>query len=487
MKSIGRRRFLALTAAGLSCAALGNETVSTSPIMADKTGVLDALGLKRIGQVTPRPSKSIEASPLSVGFEVLDRKCFNPVRTYEHLAQLGVKWARCQTGWCRCETERGNYDFKWLDDVVDSLLAIGIQPWFNLGYGNTLYTPSAPDEYAVGWVPVYDDTAMQAWLRFTQALAEHFAARVKHWEIWNEPNISNFWQPNKPNAHDYVNLVAQTAPVIRKAVSGASIIGLACSGIKMEYIEACLEAGLTDHIDIVSYHPYRALPEDNYDREILRLREAISTRRKGIELWQGENGCPSQGGPESVGALSKLNWTETSQAKWLLRRILIDLRLGIALTSYFHTVDLLNYRSKTNFKGLLRGADYTPKPAYYAYQCLCALFDAKTKPTALSPIFLDQDTQLIQQGEFVRDGRALYACWFPANLQQEWKMRTISLRLTFPEDAAITDPVLIDPLDGKAYAPTKTTASKRTLEVHDLPLLDYPLILTDRQLVANTV
>lgn len=479
MKNIPRRRFLGLTAFGLTYAAFGQETENAAA-----ASVFDPARFEQIGKITPRASITIEKSPLSVGFEVLDRKCFEPERAYPHLAQLGVKWARCQTGWCRCETERGQYDFHWLDEVVDSLLKIGIQPWFNLGYGNRLYTPDAPDEAAVGWVPVYDDAAMQAWLRFTQALAEHFAPRVKHWEIWNEPNIANFWKPNKPNAGDYVKLVAQTAPVIRKAVPGAVIIGVACSGIKMEYIDACLAAGLTDHVDVISYHPYRPKPEEGYEQEIARLRGSIAAHRKGVEIWQGENGCPSKGGPESTGALSKLNWTETAQAKWLLRRILLDLRLEIPLTSYFHTVDLVNYQEKTNFKGLLRGHEYTPKPAYYAYQNLCALFDAKTRRAAFEAERLDGEKAELLECGFVREGRALCAYWFPADLLEPWKPQTLSMRITFPENAFIAEPIVIDPFSGQAYAPREKSVKKTGVEFPDLPLLDYPLIVADRSVLT---
>jgi len=85
-----------------------------------------------LGKVKPRPGRQIAASPLGIGFETLDRRMFQPERTYEHLARLGVKWARVQTGWCRCETEKGRFDFAWLDEIVDALIGIGVQPWFNL-------------------------------------------------------------------------------------------------------------------------------------------------------------------------------------------------------------------------------------------------------------------------------------------------------------------------------------------------------------------
>ena len=485
MCDLSRRLFLAMAGTGFACAAFGEDA---PPLPEERVGnpvALEVFGLKRVGYVVPRPSISVEASSLSVGFEVLDRQCFIPERTYASLAQLGVKWARCQTGWCRCETKPGEYAFGWLDAVVDSLLAIGIQPWFNLGYGNRLYTPESPDEYAVGWVPVYDEAAMEAWLRFTRTLAEHFASRVRHWEIWNEPNITNFWKPKEPNGTDYVRLVAQTAPVIRKAIPGATIIGLTCSGIKMKYIEECLNAGLAEHIDVLSYHPYRAIPEEVYDDELMQLRNAIASRGKAIQVWQGENGCPSKGGPESTGALSKLDWNENAQAKWLLRRILTDLRHDLPLTSYFHTVDLLHYQGKTNFKGLLRGADYTPKPAYYAYQCLCALFDAKTRHTSISTELPGQEKVRLQEAGFVRDGRALYAFWLPADLLKPYEARTISIHLCLPGGSVLDDPVLMDPLSGQAYEGIVIKTDTSGIVAHDLPLLDYPLILADRGLIRE--
>ena len=74
--------------------------------------------LEVIGKVRPRPSAQIAASPLGVGFETLDRKMFEPEPVYPFLAELGAKWARVQTGWCRCEPAQGKYDFAWLDAIV---------------------------------------------------------------------------------------------------------------------------------------------------------------------------------------------------------------------------------------------------------------------------------------------------------------------------------------------------------------------------------
>lgn len=471
-----RRGFLksaALSSAGLTF----NRAVSA----VDGTDLGEAC--ERLGRIAPAAGRDIKASPLSVGFEVLDRHGFDPARTYEHVAKLGVKWARCQTGWCRCETVKGAYDFAWLDEVVDSLLDAGVTPWFNLGYGNRLYTPDAPDEFAVGWAPVFSDEALAGWLRFTEHLARQFKDRVKCWEIWNEPNITHFWQPEKPNAEDYTRLVAKTAPVIREQITGSFIIGAALAGVRMDYLDACFESGLGGLVDAISYHPYRAIPEERYDLDMAALRESIAKYAPGLKLWQGENGCPSVGGPESTGALSQLEWDESRQAKWLLRRIVLDLRYGVDLTSYYHTVDLVGYRGKTNFKGLLRGSDYTPKASYFAYQCLCALFDSATQRAELRLELIGQEKVKLQEAHFTRKGKAVYAYWFPADLQKPWDPRTLSMTLDTREDAALDDTILVDPLSQEVFRLPSAKHEAGRVVLENLPLRDYPLLITGAEAV----
>ena len=447
--------------------------------------------MQAIGKVAPRPSKAIEASPLSVGFETLDRRMFQPERTYEHLAKLGVKWARVQTGWARTETVKGRYDFAWLDGVVDSLRKIGIQPWFSISYGNRLYTPEAPDKSAVGWVPIFDEEAKAGWVRYTRTIARRYRDRVRHYEIWNEPNHSGaFWKPKKPNAEEYVELIRVTASVIREEVPEAVIVGGALAGMPTRYLQQCLDAGMGGLVDKVSYHPYRPLPEGGgYAKTIAQWRKLLAKSNPKIRLWQGENGAPSQ--PRGVGAMANLAWTEERQAKWLCRRILTDLSLGVELTSYFHTVDMVNYNwgaggtGKTNFKGLLHGTDYTPKMSYRAYQCLCALFDSETK-LALLKLRVERSVpppeipRPVHTATFRRRGKAVVAYWLPTDLFRRFVPRRATI--TLAEEGALTQPVLIDPLTSAVYpvAGAKQDGGSWTLPA--LPLLNHPLVITDRSI-----
>ncbi len=439
--------------------------------------------LPRLGKIRPVPSKRIESSPMSVGFEGLGHRRFDPTKTYRHLAALGVKWARCLTGWNRCEQTPGEFTFGWLDKIVDSLLEIGVQPWFNLGDSNKLYTRAQLDTSVGWWPPIFDVEAQKAWVRFVGKLADHFSDRVTHWEIWNEPNYPIFWKPNKPDAADYVELVKITVPEIRNRVRSSVIIGGATAHIPFDYIGECLKAGLGDLIDRFSYHPYRAIPEAHYDQDIRRLRKMIAKRNNKVRLWQGENGCPSRGGKDTSGAFHMLDWNETRQAKWVLRRILSDLRLDLELTSYFHMVDTISGRGRTNRKGLLRN-DYSPKPSYHAFQCLCTLYDSTTKRIDITPELVGQRHEQLQDGVFIRNGRVIYAWWLPADLFKPFIPRKVDVHMPLPPGASLQDPVLIDPLNQTVFSLPHAIVANGNLRLKGLPVLDYPLMVTDRT-IAN--
>jgi len=485
MHLVRRREFLGGALA--STIAFGRTAEATDGHVVDRLPVL--------GKVAPRDSKAIAASPLSIGFETLDRKMFDPERTYAHVARLGVKWARLHAGWCRTERKPGEYDFAWLDQVVDRLRQIGVQPWLCVGFGNRLYTPQAPFESAVGWIPTGTAEGRAAWLAYVDRLAEHYRGRVRHYEIWNEPNGKSFWRPGTPDPRQYVEFTALTAPVIRRRIADAVIVGGAVAGMDTRFFQACMECGLGQHIDKASFHSYRPWPEKNYQEDVQQWRRIIARHKPGIGLWHGEVGAASQ--PGGAGGRANYPWTETRQAKWMLRRFVSDLRMKIELVSYFHAVDLVNYggadgpTGRTNFKGLLRGADYTPKPAYFAYQCLCTLFDAQTVREEL-PLHFQQAAgggavpldEIVWAG-FTRGGKAIFAYWHPPGMDWERTDEQVDLTLPSHGGARLTAPVLVDPLTSTVYRLDRAQRHGDAWKIPAAPLADHPLLLTDRAVAVG--
>jgi hypothetical protein len=453
--------------------------------------------LQVIGKLKPRSGHEINSSVLGVGFETLDRELFNPAKCYEPLGKLGIKWARCQTGWNRCEKVKGQYDFSWLDEVVDNLLIVGIQPWFNVGYGNKLYTPGAENNSAVGWIPTNSEEAMKGWENFVKALAVHFKGRVRYYELWNEPNVTPFWRPVKPSPEAYVEFIRRTEGALHQEFPDAVVIGGGFGGFPTGFLARSLEIGLVQYIDKLSFHPYTLIPEwypngNEYIDEVSDWRKLIAKYNPEMNLWQGECGCPSTN--YSVGALKKYDWNESRQARWLLRRLINDLGLGLEMISWYHTCDQAGYgkavyapSEKVNaYFGLLRLDDYSPKPSYYAFQNMCALFDSQTQVSDFGEMMIsfaeDVDTSALKHATFIRDGFFVCAYWLAVNVTEDRESQSFDIRVNLNSNSLLKKPVLIDPMNGQVMK-LDGTLKKMNWYFPGVPLKDYPMIITDERVI----
>ena len=81
------------------------ETVSAQFILTAPDRVRTPLNveMKQIGTITPRSTKDIESSRLTVGCETIDRDHVVWDHYKDYLPPLGVKKIRLQAGWPKCE------------------------------------------------------------------------------------------------------------------------------------------------------------------------------------------------------------------------------------------------------------------------------------------------------------------------------------------------------------------------------------------------
>ena len=130
--------------------------------------------LPEAGKLEVKPADGSGDSRWSVGCETLDRDYadFNNYKKY--VGELGVGYARIQSGWAKCEPEKGKYDFKWLDEIVDGLNEQGVRPWMCLCYGNPLY--GADRNLGAGIFTT--DEVMKAWRKYVRETVKHYGNRV---------------------------------------------------------------------------------------------------------------------------------------------------------------------------------------------------------------------------------------------------------------------------------------------------------------------
>ncbi|HEY7222621.1 MAG TPA: xylan 1,4-beta-xylosidase [Micromonosporaceae bacterium] len=170
-------------------------------------------------------------------------------RPYEHQGQRQVRYA-----------------FTYLDQIVDAYLALGIRPFLELGFmpsglvsadatvfwwkGN-ITPPSSPDE----------------WARLTRATVAHLVDRygldeVRGWpiEVWNEPNLEQFWLGADQDA--YHRLYETTAGAVKDVDSSLQVGGPAISPGGDEFLDRFAEFVLARSVplDFISRHAYTSGP-----------------------------------------------------------------------------------------------------------------------------------------------------------------------------------------------------------------------------------
>lgn len=187
-------------------------------------------------------------------------------REMERLAEAGYRMIRTDLEWEGIERAPGRFDFAAYDRLKDHLARAGVRPMFILDYGNRLY--------GHGQAP-RSDSARAAFARFAAAATRHFRGQGVIWEIWNEPNLEQFWKP-EPDAQAYARLALETARAVRTADPDAVILAPGSSEFPWTFLETVFAAGLLEHIDAVSVHPYREQPPETAGADYGRLRALIA-------------------------------------------------------------------------------------------------------------------------------------------------------------------------------------------------------------------
>lgn len=434
-----------------------------------------------IGRIAPRDASEAPEQNWTLGCEVLDRDYANWDAYKEYVAPLGIRTIRLQGGWAKTEKVPGVYDFAWLDHIIDDARARGLNILLETSYGNPLY--KGDNELKAG-IPTSEE-ALAAWDRWVEAMAEHYRGRVRDWAMWNEPDL------NKDNSMEQVaQFNIRTAEIIRRIIPDARIAGLSLSSARSETLHACLREiqrlGKLDLFDWYIYHGYCLNPDSNY-QTVRDLQKTLAQYTDKATMRQGENGCPS--GRSAFYALKNYDWTEVSQAKWDLRRMLSDLELGVE-SSIFTICDYLQKGRDMNRKGLLfANEDQTihhAKLAYHAVRHLAAVFDATLERdrSGVAGILATGASSAGQAACFAYrrtgSGAPLVAYWdrseTPSDSLETTPVDLVTKGLDFRE------PVWCDLASGLVYAIPESQVRRDgdRLTFVGLPYYDSPALLADR-------
>lgn len=151
------------------------------------------------------------------------------------------------------------YDWSKIDRLYDHLLSKRIRPFVELGF-----TPEAlatSDQTIFYWKGNTSHPKPQGWHDLVDAFIRHLEARygsaeVRRWyfEVWNEPNLSGFWQGADRQA--YFRLYDLTARTIKAIDPDLQVGGPATAGAA--WIPEFLAHAAANHtpVDFVTTHGY---------------------------------------------------------------------------------------------------------------------------------------------------------------------------------------------------------------------------------------
>jgi len=151
------------------------------------------------------------------------------------------------------------YDWTRIDRLYDQLLAKGIRPFVELGF-----TPDAlktSDQTLFYWKGNTSHPKTAMWNHLVDAYLRHVIARygideVRSWyfEVWNEPNLKDFWEGADQSA--YFDLYANTARTLKAVDARLRVGGPSTAGAAWvpELLAFCHAQGLP--IDFVTTHTY---------------------------------------------------------------------------------------------------------------------------------------------------------------------------------------------------------------------------------------
>jgi xylan 1,4-beta-xylosidase len=154
------------------------------------------------------------------------------------------------------------YDFSYVDQIYDGLLADGVRPFVELSFMPAVLSANPKSVHSFWYHPNVAPPARYAdWDRLIKALVGHLVDRygieeVAQWyfEVWNEPNL-DFWA-GRPKRSSYFQLYAHTAQDIKSINPRLRVGGPATA--QAAWIPAFL-AFIDEHalpVDFVSSHVY---------------------------------------------------------------------------------------------------------------------------------------------------------------------------------------------------------------------------------------
>jgi len=177
----------------------------------------------------------------------------------DRLAEAGAGWVRLDISWAMLQptsrTAWSSDGLAYVDRVVDMaaarnlkvLATLWITPaWANGGRGDRTL-PNDPADYA----------------NAARVVAARWATKVRAWEVWNEPNSSDFMTGADPAA--YAALLKAAYPALHAGDPTTTVVSGGTQYADDAWVARAYAAGMGGAFDALGVHPYPGVADEAPD------------------------------------------------------------------------------------------------------------------------------------------------------------------------------------------------------------------------------
>ena len=227
--------------------------------------------------LTPAPPSAAQLSPrIGVNIHNFDEHLLDQAR------DAGFSFVRADLQWRRIE-RNGQYRFFQYDRLLKNLEARHMGALFILDYGHPQH----------GGDPTRGPANIAAFARFAEAAAAHFKGRNVRFEVWNEPNIEQFWQPH-PSSAEYAALLREAVAAIHRADPAAQVSTGGLAKTDLPFLAEIIATGAAKGVNAAAVHPYRKAAPEGFAAELPLFRQLLDrTLGPQVEIWDTEWGYAS--------------------------------------------------------------------------------------------------------------------------------------------------------------------------------------------------
>ena len=420
----------------------------------------------------------------------------------------GFKWARVgyhddPINWHWVEQERGVLKIDpETDAAVTELASHGVEIVMSLNFGNRLYSGPASRPLPQLWEWNYDmpappttPEALAAWTRYVEFMTQHFRDRVKHFEVWNEWNISCYWGA-VPSLEHYLAVARAAIPAIRKHAPEAKIMLGSWAGFphgiatwrpeqlaaqEQELLILQATRQLAREVDEIGWHPfYQTDPArlQGYSADVRALQKWLeATGFRGhcmVTEWNYSALYPPLSKVEAAKAWSGgFQATELDKAKYVAQVFTRHTALGLEsffcemYFPQFGVLDLSLLRRSFDADPI---SPLQPQAAYYVTRNLATLLD-ELEPGELEYSIDGAPPNLEAFALQAPDGRAL-AIWLGGHAKDQCVGVPVDVHLKVPCRTATA----FDPMNGVSQELVLTRSGDAML-LKGLLVRDWPLVI----------